>query len=75
MNISLTNSIKKKVKTVEDDEDPEIYYLYGFLVHDGKKSKNGHYYSTVREANGKWFKCNDSIIKEMKGGLKKEDTE
>eukprot|EP00484_Ammonia_sp_Unknown_P007860 CAMPEP_0197080238 /NCGR_PEP_ID=MMETSP1384-20130603/214025_1 /TAXON_ID=29189 /ORGANISM="Ammonia sp." /LENGTH=1078 /DNA_ID=CAMNT_0042519121 /DNA_START=1 /DNA_END=3237 /DNA_ORIENTATION=+ len=39
------------------------YTLYAVLIHAGKYSNCGHYYSYIRTANNKWYLCNDSTIK------------
>ena len=39
------------------------YTLYAVLVHAGKYSNCGHYFSYVMTANNQWFLCNDSEIR------------
>eukprot|EP01083_Nonionella_stella_P071875 193354_1 len=39
------------------------YSLYAVLIHAGKYSNCGHYYSYVRTANNKWYLCNDSSVR------------
>merc|ERR1712087_508545 len=41
------------------------YTLYAVLVHSGKYSNCGHYFSYVRTANGQWNLCNDSDIRSV----------
>ena len=51
-------------------EDYEIFDLQSFVVHQGRTSSIGHYYSDVKDADGQWYECNDSTITKLKDGLK-----
>ena len=34
------------------------------IVHEGKSTKQGHYYAYIKNtADGKWYEYNDSIVK------------
>jgi ubiquitin carboxyl-terminal hydrolase 8 len=41
-----------------------VYDLYAVCNHHGS-IHGGHYTATIRNANGKWYNCNDTIIKEV----------
>lgn len=41
-------------KVPRDEQTNHIYNLYGVIVHSGKTSKAGHYYSFVKK-NEKWY--------------------
>jgi hypothetical protein len=41
-----------------------IYDLYGIVIHAGRSSNSGHYYSFVKKEN-RWFKCNDESVSEV----------
>lgn len=43
---------------------PPPYDLVAVLVHQGQSCDSGHYLSYVKN-NGKWFMCNDSVVKEV----------
>lgn len=49
----------------KEQQTNHIYHLYGVIVHAGKGSKAGHYYSFVRKGE-KWYCCNDESISEVK---------
>ena len=42
-----------------------VYDLFGVCNHHGGSSMGGHYTATIRNANGKWYGCNDTIVKEV----------
>jgi len=42
-----------------------MYDLYGVCNHSGN-SMGGHYTSYIKNANGKWYDCNDTMIREIK---------
>lgn len=44
-----------------DKRDPEVYSLYGVLVHEGSKAESGHYYVYLK-VNGQWYKFNDQEV-------------
>jgi ubiquitin C-terminal hydrolase len=69
------SSGKKACKTEDCVEDLEIYNLYGFVVHQGKSARSGHFYCTVKGADGMWYQCNDTRITKLRDGIDKEDTE
>ena len=40
-----------------------IYKLYAFIVHEGKTTQQGHYYSFVKNTtNEQWYKYNDDQV-------------
>lgn len=41
---------------------PQMYDLYGVLVHLGSSVHSGHYYCFVRAGNGLWNKCDDAHV-------------
>ena len=41
-----------------------IYDLYGIANHMGG-TMGGHYTSFIKNANGKWYHCNDTDVKEV----------
>jgi ubiquitin carboxyl-terminal hydrolase 8 len=41
-----------------------MYDLYGICNHSGN-SMGGHYTAYIKNANNKWYDCNDTIIKEI----------
>ena len=45
----------------QDPERPEVYQLYGVLVHEGKKAESGHYYVYLK-VDGQWYKFNDQEV-------------
>jgi ubiquitin C-terminal hydrolase len=42
-----------------------VYELFGVCNHHGGSPMGGHYTATIRNANGKWYGCNDTVVKEM----------
>lgn len=42
-----------------------VYELFGVCNHHGGSSSGGHYTATIRNANGKWYACNDTLVKEV----------
>lgn len=52
-------------KLPKDQQSNHIYSLYGVIVHAGKSSKCGHYYSFVKHGD-KWYMCNDERITEVR---------
>ena len=46
------------------NKDSYIYDLYGICNHHGDETF-GHYTSTIKTADSKWFNFNDSIVKEI----------
>ncbi len=47
------------------NSDKYVYDLFGVCNHSGSLS-GGHYTSTVKIADGRWFNFNDSVVKEVK---------
>lgn len=43
------------------DPLPE-YSLFGTIVHSGYLQDSGHYYAYVKDANGRWYCCNDAHV-------------
>lgn len=44
---------------------PQMYQLYGVLVHQGHSVHAGHYYCFVRAANGLWHQMNDNCVSQV----------
>jgi ubiquitin C-terminal hydrolase len=44
-----------------------VYELYGVCNHSGN-SGGGHYTATIKNANGKWYNCNDTHVNEIIDG-------
>ena len=42
-----------------------VYELFGVCNHHGGSAMGGHYTATIRNANGKWYGCNDTAVKEV----------
>jgi ubiquitin C-terminal hydrolase len=42
-----------------------VYELFGVCNHHGGSAMGGHYTATIRNANGKWYGCNDTIVREV----------
>lgn len=47
------------------NRDSYVYELFGVCNHHGGSPMGGHYTATIRNANGKWYGCNDTNVKEM----------
>ncbi|VVA31924.1 Hypothetical predicted protein [Prunus dulcis] len=43
------------------DLRPE-YKLFGTIVHSGFSPESGHYYAYIKDAMGRWYRCNDSFV-------------
>lgn len=46
------------------DSASYVYDLYGVCNHSGGAS-GGHYTATIKNANGKWYNFNDTMVKEL----------
>jgi ubiquitin carboxyl-terminal hydrolase 8 len=42
-----------------------IYDLYGVCNHSGGGGGGGHYFAYIKNANGKWYNFNDTIVNEI----------
>ncbi|CAG5950665.1 unnamed protein product [Menidia menidia] len=42
--------------------EPQIYSLYGVLVHAGARCNSGHYLCFIKASDGQWYKMNDSSV-------------
>jgi ubiquitin C-terminal hydrolase len=42
-----------------------VYDLFGVCNHHGGSPMGGHYTATIKNANGKWYGCNDTIVREV----------
>lgn len=42
-----------------------VYDLFGVCNHHGGSPMGGHYTATIRNANGNWYACNDTMVKEV----------
>lgn len=49
----------------KSEQTNHIYSLYGVIVHSGRSTRNGHYYSFVKKED-KWYMCNDESISEVR---------
>jgi ubiquitin C-terminal hydrolase len=47
------------------NQESYVYELFGVCNHHGGSPMGGHYTATIKNANGKWYGCNDTIVKEM----------
>ncbi|XP_057861239.2 ubiquitin carboxyl-terminal hydrolase 25 isoform X1 [Cryptomeria japonica] len=47
-------------RTIQDSR-PE-YSLFGTIVHSGCLQDSGHYYAYVKDANARWYCCNDAHV-------------
>lgn len=47
-----------------DQHTDHIYDLYGVVIHSGRSTRSGHYYSYVKKQN-RWFCCNDESVREI----------
>ncbi|KAH9329045.1 hypothetical protein KI387_001153, partial [Taxus chinensis] len=46
-----------------DSQDPRPEYtLFGSIVHSGYSQDSGHYYAYVKDANARWYCCNDAHV-------------
>ncbi|XVF79313.1 hypothetical protein PTKIN_Ptkin14bG0211400 [Pterospermum kingtungense] len=43
------------------DARPE-YNLFATIVHSGYSPESGHYYAYIKDAMGRWYRCNDSFV-------------
>ncbi|XP_010535000.1 PREDICTED: ubiquitin carboxyl-terminal hydrolase 25-like isoform X2 [Tarenaya hassleriana] len=46
---------------ISKDPRPE-YKLFGTIVHSGFSPESGHYYAYIKDALGRWYCCNDSLV-------------
>lgn len=58
--------VSENIDTVipKEKQTDHIYSLYGVVVHAGKSSGSGHYFSYVKKDN-KWYRCNDDSVSEV----------
>lgn len=42
-----------------------VYDLFGVCNHSGD-TMGGHYTAAIKNANGKWYACNDTMVNEIK---------
>ena len=47
------------------NKESYIYDLYGICTHSGQGTSGGHYWAQVKNANGKWYKFNDTQVTEI----------
>ena len=47
------------------NRDSYIYELYGTCTHSGLGISGGHYWAQIKNANGKWYKFNDTQVTEI----------
>lgn len=69
------NSYENYLKNKENKkiEDLEIYDLYGYVVHQGTTSRQGHYFSVVKSLSSEWVRCNDSKLTHLKNGIEDQN--
>jgi ubiquitin carboxyl-terminal hydrolase 36/42 len=46
--------------------EPQMYELYGVLVHAGHSVHSGHYYCFVRGPNGIWHHMDDTRVSQVR---------
>ncbi|XP_066507703.1 uncharacterized protein [Hoplias malabaricus] len=46
----------------ESNGKPEVYRLYGVVVHAGESCYSGHVYSYVKASDGHWYKMDDDTV-------------
>ena len=51
-------------KLPREKQTDHVYDLYGVIVHAGRGSKSGHYYSFVKK-DMKWYRCNDESVTQV----------
>ncbi|GLU14663.1 hypothetical protein SLE2022_312220 [Rubroshorea leprosula] len=49
------------MSNASQDPRPE-YNLFGTIVHSGYSPESGHYYANIKDAMGRWYRCNDSYV-------------
>ena len=42
-----------------------VYDLYGVCNHSGGGGAGGHYTAYIKNANGKWYNFNDTLVREI----------
>ena len=47
------------------NKESYVYELFGVCNHHGGSPMGGHYTATIKNANGKWYGCNDTIVREV----------
>ena len=47
------------------NKESYVYELFGICNHHGGSPMGGHYTATIKNANGKWYGCNDTVVKEV----------
>jgi ubiquitin carboxyl-terminal hydrolase 36/42 len=45
--------------------EPQLYELFGVLVHAGHSVHSGHYYCFVRGPNGLWHQMDDNHVSQV----------
>ena len=58
--------LKEKYQTKKEiaQELNHVYKLYALIVHEGKSTKQGHYYSYIKNTNNDtWYEYNDNLVK------------
>ena len=53
-------------------KSPATFKLKGIVVHAGRSSNAGHYYSIVQGGDGRWLLCNDASVSVLGGGTTQE---
>ncbi|KAJ0961158.1 hypothetical protein J5N97_000842 [Dioscorea zingiberensis] len=53
--------LSKFMSVRSQDPQPE-YSLFGSIVHSGYSRDAGHYYAYVKDASGRWYRCNDAHV-------------
>lgn len=61
-----TLTLKPYMSATLDSEkassDPEVFDLYGVVVHAGGGCRSGHYFSYCKGFDGEWYDCNDDFV-------------
>ena len=53
---------------------PEMYQLYGVLVHNGFSVHSGHYFCCVRGPNGMWYQMDDTHVSQVSDPSRSEQS-
>lgn len=51
------------------NKESYIYDLYGICTHSGLGISGGHYWAQIKNANGKWYKFNDTQVTEIPNNI------
>ena len=67
-NIQYQEELDMAEFTISGDEEASDtqYALCGVIVHTTVTALSAHYYAYVRRQDGRWWKCNDSCVCEVR---------